>query len=74
MAKRFQWSPLKCEISDITKKAAEEIKQLIMSSLNVSEKAGQMLSTLVPSIQKTTDLIQEISAASHEQRVAAQNK
>lgn len=60
------------KLSDITKKAAEEIKQLLMSSLNVSEKAGQMLSTLVPSIQKTTDLIQEISAASHEQSSGAE--
>ncbi|MDY0095244.1 MAG: methyl-accepting chemotaxis protein [Candidatus Vecturithrix sp.] len=60
------------KLSDITKKAAEEIKHLIMSSLNVSEKAGQMLSTLVPSIQKTTDLIQEISAASHEQSSGAE--
>lgn len=60
------------KLSDITKKAAEEIKQLIISSLNVSEKAGQMLSTLVPSIQKTTDMIQEISSASHEQSSGAE--
>ncbi|GAK58135.1 methyl-accepting chemotaxis protein [Candidatus Vecturithrix granuli] len=59
------------QLSDVTKKAAEEINQLAMSSLEVSEKAGQMLSTLVPSIQKTTELIQEISTASHEQDTGA---
>ncbi len=60
------------KLSDITKKAAEEIKQLIMSSLNVSEKAGQMLSTLVPSIQKGHRFGQEISAASHRQSSGAE--
>ena len=60
------------QLSDVTKKAAEEINQLAMSSLEVSEKAGQMLSTLVPSIQKTTELIQEISAASYEQNTGAE--
>ena len=43
-----------------------------MSSLDVSEKAGEMLTTLVPSIQKTTELIQEISAASSEQSTGAE--
>jgi methyl-accepting chemotaxis protein len=55
------------QLSDTTKKAAEEISQLASSSLGVSEKAGTMLATLVPSIQKTTELVQEISAASNEQ-------
>jgi methyl-accepting chemotaxis protein len=55
------------QLSEVTKKAAEEISQLAVISLEVSEKAGTMLGTLVPSIQKTTELIQEISAASNEQ-------
>ncbi|GAK60047.1 methyl-accepting chemotaxis sensory transducer [Candidatus Vecturithrix granuli] len=60
------------QLSEVTKKAAEEISQLAASSLDVSEKAGMMLSTLVPSIQKTTELIQEISAASNEQSTGAE--
>jgi methyl-accepting chemotaxis protein len=60
------------QLSNTTKTAAEEINQLATSSLEVSEKAGTMLATLVPSIQKTTELIQEISAASHEQSTGAE--
>ena len=33
----------------------------------IAEKAGKMLAALVPNIQKTADLVQEISAASSEQ-------
>ena len=60
------------QLSNTTKTAAEEIRQLAASSLGVSEKAGIMLSTLVPSIRKTTELIQEISAASNEQSMGAE--
>ncbi len=61
------------KLADITKKAAEEIKQLATSSLDVSTKAGNMLSTLVPSIRKTAELVQEISAASTEQTKGAEH-
>lgn len=60
------------QLSDTTKGAAEEIEQLAASSLEVSEKAGTMLATLVPSIRKTTELIMEISAASNEQSTGAE--
>ncbi|MCP4401703.1 MAG: hypothetical protein GY801_30935 [bacterium] len=55
----------------ITRKAAEEINSLASSSLDVSEKAGEMLKTLVPSIRNTTELVQEISSASNEQNIGA---
>jgi methyl-accepting chemotaxis protein len=60
------------KLSDITKTAAEEINELASSSLDISEKAGEMLKTLVPNIQKTAELVQEISAASGEQRIGAE--
>jgi methyl-accepting chemotaxis protein len=60
------------KLSDITKGAAEEINELASSSLDISEKAGEMLKTLVPNIQKTAELVQEISAASREQRIGAE--
>ncbi|GAK58125.1 methyl-accepting chemotaxis sensory transducer [Candidatus Vecturithrix granuli] len=60
------------QLSDVTKKAAEEINQLASSSLDISEKAGTMLATLVPSIRRTTELVLEISAASHEQNAGAE--
>ncbi len=47
--------------------AAGEISQLSSSTVEVSEKAGEMLKQLVPDIQKTAELVQEISAASGEQ-------
>jgi len=47
--------------------AASEISELSVTSVQVAEKAGQMLAALVPEIQKTAELIQEITAASNEQ-------
>jgi methyl-accepting chemotaxis protein len=47
--------------------AAEEISRLATGSVDLAEKAGSLLGAIVPSIQKTADLVQEISAASSEQ-------
>ena len=44
-----------------------EINGLTHSSLITAEQAGAMLSALVPDIQKTAELVQEISAANNEQ-------
>lgn len=48
--------------------ASREISGLAVSSVGVSESAGAMISTMVPTIRKTSGLVQEISAA-----CAAQN-
>lgn len=61
------------QLSDVTKRAAEEIDQLATSSLEVSQRAGETLTTLVPSIHKTAELVQEISAASSEQSTGAEH-
>ena len=47
--------------------AAGEITGISSSSVAVAEKAGSLLDALIPNIQKTSELIQEISAASSEQ-------
>lgn len=47
--------------------AAAEISELSISSVEISEHAGEMLKILVPSINQTSNLVQEISAASKEQ-------
>lgn len=60
------------KLSEVTKNAAEEINELATSSFDVSTKAGEMLNTVVPSIHKTADLVHEISAASGEQRIGAE--
>lgn len=51
--------------------AAEEINKLSASGLTISEKAGEMLKKIVPDIEKTATMIQEISAASAEQSSGA---
>jgi len=52
--------------------AAGEISELSVQSVQVAEDAGQMLSKIVPDIQKTAELVQEISASSQEQSSGAE--
>lgn len=56
------------KLAERSQKAAAEISELSMDSVATAEKAGEMLGKLVPDIQKTAELVQEISAASNEQR------
>ncbi len=49
--------------------AAQEIGELAETSVKTAETAGRLLNEIVPSISKTSDLVQEISAASQEQTV-----
>ncbi|MBF0557767.1 MAG: MCP four helix bundle domain-containing protein [Nitrospirae bacterium] len=55
------------KLAERSQTAAGEISHLSSSSVQVAEKAGEMLAKLVPDIQKTAELVQEISAASREQ-------
>ena len=47
--------------------AANEINALTVSSVTVAEQAGAMLTQLVPHIERTAELVQEIASASREQ-------
>lgn len=58
-------------LAERSQAAATEITQLASSSVVVAEKAGEMLIKLIPNIQKTAELVQEISAASKEQNTGA---
>ncbi len=58
-------------LSERSQAAATEITELVSASVAVADKAGEMLKTLVPDIQKTAELVQEISAASKEQNTGA---
>jgi len=60
------------KLAERSQKAAGEINQLSASTLKVSEKSGEMLDKLVPDIQRTAELVQEISAASKEQDTGAE--
>ncbi len=51
--------------------AAGEIGTLSTSSVDVAERAGELLKIVVPNIQKTAELVQEITAASREQDAGA---
>jgi methyl-accepting chemotaxis protein len=55
------------KLAERSQQAAGEIGALSGSSVEVAEKAGEMLTEMVPDIQKTAELVQEISAASNEQ-------
>ncbi len=60
------------KLAERSQTAAAEISGLSKGSVEVAEKAGRMLAKLVPDIQKTAELVLEISAASKEQNIGAQ--
>jgi len=60
------------KLAERSQKAAGEINQLSGTTVRVSETAGDMLLRLVPDIQKTAELVQEIASASREQDTGAQ--
>jgi methyl-accepting chemotaxis protein len=55
------------KLAERSQVAAGEIGQLSASSLEVADRAGAMLARLVPDIQRTAELVQEITASSKEQ-------
>jgi methyl-accepting chemotaxis protein len=60
------------KLAERSQKAAGEINQLSGTTVTVSGKAGEMLAKLVPDIQRTAELVQEITAASKEQDTGAE--
>ncbi|WP_425468744.1 methyl-accepting chemotaxis protein [Pigmentiphaga aceris] len=55
------------KLAERSQVAAQEIGEVASSSVDLAERAGKLLDEMVPSIRKTSDLVQEISAASEEQ-------
>jgi methyl-accepting chemotaxis protein len=55
------------KLAERSQKAAEEITVLSGTSVAVAEKAGVLLSSILPDVKKTAELVQEITAASREQ-------
>ena len=60
------------KLAERSQTAAAEISQLSQSSVQVAESAGELLKRIVPEIQKTAELVQEISVASSEQNSGAE--
>ncbi len=59
------------KLAERSQVAAQEIGELAANSVALAERAGKSLEEMVPSIRKTSDLVQEISAASGEQSSGA---
>jgi methyl-accepting chemotaxis protein len=55
------------KLAERSQAAAKEIAGQAGESVKVAERSGELLETLVPSIRKTADLVQEVTAASREQ-------
>ncbi|KTT15487.1 methyl-accepting chemotaxis protein [Pseudacidovorax intermedius] len=55
------------KLAERSQVAAQEIGTVATSSVEMAERAGELLDAMVPSIRKTSDLVQEIAAASEEQ-------
>ena len=55
------------KLAERSQVAAQEISEVARSSVELAGKAGKFLDEIVPSITKTSDLVQEITAASQEQ-------
>ena len=59
------------KLAERSKVAADEINVLSRNGVTTSDEAGKLLSELMPQIEKTAKLVQEISAASIEQNSGA---
>jgi len=55
------------KLAERSQLAATEINTLSSTSVDIAEKSGKLLERIVPNIQKTSRLVQEIAASSREQ-------
>ena len=59
------------KLAERSQAAAAEISTLSGTTVKAAQSAGEMLSKLVPDIQRTAELVEEISAGSREQNAGA---
>jgi methyl-accepting chemotaxis protein len=55
------------KLAERSQVAAQEISELAHNSVGLAEKAGKLLDEIVPSINRTSELVQQIASASAEQ-------
>jgi len=60
------------KLAERSQLAAEEINSLSTSSVSIADKSGRLLEQIVPNIQNTSKLVQEIAASSREQNSGAE--
>lgn len=59
------------KLAERSQKAALEIDEFSISSVKVTEDAGKLMSEIAPKVQKNSNLVREIAAASTEQNAGA---
>jgi len=59
------------KLAERSQSAAAEISAVSSDTVKAAQSAGEMLTTLVPNIRKTAELVSEISAACREQDIGA---
>ena len=59
------------KLAERSQQAASQINSVSKTSVSVAEETGKKMSEIVPEIEKTSTLVQEISAASREQNAGA---
>ena len=59
------------KLAEKSGQAASEISELSGESVEVATRAGKMLDSIVPNIEQTAEMIQEITSASNEQNTGA---
>lgn len=60
------------KLAERSQKEAGEISKLSVESVSVAEEAGKTIAAMLPEIQRTAALVQEISASSNEQSSGAE--
>jgi len=60
------------KLAERSQKEAGVISKLSKESVIIAERAGASISTMIPNIKRTAELVQEISAASNEQNSGAE--
>ena len=60
------------KLAERSHNSAQEIRELAANSCHVAENAQQLIGESIPNIQKTADLVEEITAASEEQTIGVQ--
>ncbi len=60
------------KLSERSQSAAKEIGELATASVKIAERSGSLLGALLPSIRKTTELVEEVAAGSNEQATGVQ--
>lgn len=60
------------KLAERSQEAAAEISDLSIQTVEVSGQAGEMLDAMVPKIERTAELVSQISVATHEQSIGAE--